>query len=510
LQFLGFPAPGAVKPPDASLGPSADPARAMVLTGETVACAKNCRGIAPGKRVQVLEGRSFAGLSGGDVGLVLSLDMEHQLCLVRFRAGREPVAVPVRHLRGCEPPPEPRERAEAASQETISFPARPEPVSPEQTRAVAALKEMLQMVSPSQAKPSASTAAYDAEGSWYALCDTSKTYAWKEPRTPSKNYASWDSVDLLATPSTAVPESPIDAVWRPRCASPRSTSSARLRSLSPGPRPVSPHASGACPSEPVAAPMGRAWLTQVPRLPHGTAGSRLLPPPSPGQQLPLPPPPGRMSPRRSGLVPPMNLLGSISTLPSIGYLPGMGVRGVPAEAEPEREDGAQPAWPSATQELPSLAWPSAEAPNESFAEAEAWPSESKAQGGSSSWPSERETEGFEAWGPKDDALQNELRSQKAAPSSESWPDPVEEEAKEAEAAGSETWPDPAQEEAEAGDWKHPKRGDATAPIEADGASWEAEQVCVACARDVAAAPLTEEAAPLRASVADLQICSQGR
>ena len=30
----------------------------------------------------------------------------------------------------------------------------------------------------------------------------------------------WDAADLLATPSTAVPESPIDAVWRPRCASP--------------------------------------------------------------------------------------------------------------------------------------------------------------------------------------------------------------------------------------------------------------------------------------------------
>ncbi|CAJ1407095.1 unnamed protein product [Effrenium voratum] len=492
----------------------------MVLTGETVACAKNCRGIAPGKRVQVLEGRSFAGLSGGDVGLVLSLDMEHQLCLVRFRAGREPVAVPVRHLRGCEPPPpEPRERAEeAASQETISFPARPEPVSPEQTRAVAALKEMLQMVSPSQAKQSASTATYDAEGSWYALCDTSKTYAWKEPRTPSKNYASWDAVDLLATPSTAVPESPIDAVWRPRCASPRS--------LSPGPRPVSPHASGAYPSEPVAAPMGRAWLTQVPRLPHGTAGSRLLPPPSPGQQLPPPPPPGRMSPRRSGLVPPMNLLGSISTLPSIGYLPGMaaehGVRGVPAEAEPEREDGAQPAWPSATQELPSLAWPSAEAPNESFAEAEAWPSESKAQGGSSSWPSERETEGFEAWGPsKDDALQ--------AASSETWPEPVEEaEAKGFEAWGpskddalqaapsSETWPDPVEEAKEGFEatWGPSKADDAlqaasseTWPDPAQEAEEGAQQfeevpeVCVACARDAAAAPLTEEGPYLRGGFA---------
>ncbi|CAJ1433015.1 unnamed protein product [Effrenium voratum] len=186
-----------------------------------------------------------------------------------------------------------------------------------------------------------------------------------------------------------------------------------------------------------------------------------------------------------------------------------GVRGVPAEAEPEREDdGAQPAWPSATQELPSLAWPSAEAPNESFAEAEAWPSESKAQGGSSSWPSERETEaassetwpepveeaeakGFEAWGPsKDDALQ-------AAPSSETWPDPVEE-AKEGfeatwgpskaddalQAASSETWPDPAQE-AEEGAQQFE----------------EVPEVCVACARDAAAAPLTEEGPYLRGGFA---------
>eukprot|EP00913_Durusdinium_trenchii_P021424 g20135.t1 len=94
----------------------------MVLKEDAVSVAELCRKIAPGRAVCVLEGRKFANFSGGEVGRVLSIDFDSQLCLVQFR-GRPPVEVPVRHLRASED----REDHEATQPSAPSAPVAVEP-----------------------------------------------------------------------------------------------------------------------------------------------------------------------------------------------------------------------------------------------------------------------------------------------------------------------------------------------------------------------------------------------
>lgn len=273
----------------------------MLLHELVPSVAEHCRGLVVGKRVQVLEGRNFATFSGGELGKLLSLDVDSQLCLVHFKGRPSPVEVPVRHLRGLGAPKEelssPVTRSGRSGTQNVEAASR----TPVANAEAAALKDMLALASPGSPRAAGTTATAGTagtstlptvtspEGAWFTLCECSPRSSfctpWKQQETTD-----WNS----QTGSTQASASPIDTVWREP----------------PEPQPKPPPA--------------RAWrLPTSEPLPLGAVGTTLLrPAPEPlaaVAALPEPVAAPAIEPAVAGLLPPGNLLGSISSLPTVPF-----------------------------------------------------------------------------------------------------------------------------------------------------------------------------------------------
>ncbi|CAE7559024.1 unnamed protein product [Symbiodinium sp. CCMP2456] len=285
-------------------------------------------------------------------GRLLSIDVPAQLCTVQFRGVRqfEPTAqpearndlvveianqarfrfrveVPVRHLRLSHadeltespdhsvsrqrkaPPPE----EESYASDWMDF-ARVSPRGPRRSRSdssgrrgpqvpddtnlqpgVAALRDMLGMVRPGY-RP-ADAAQQPTETGWSILSSTAPYSSLSMLATPWKTRRYEDQLD---TPSTVATDSPIDMIWSPR-----------RRWVYEGPAQLVTELPGACrsphPDSAMTPPRRtRAWLSNPP-FSHRVEPQMLLPHTSP--------------PRYAGLRPPGNLLGSISTLPTVTTVP---------------------------------------------------------------------------------------------------------------------------------------------------------------------------------------------
>ena len=268
------------------------PQKPMVLLSDIVpTVAKHSRGLVPGRRVCVLEGRNFANFSGGEVGKLLSIDLDSQRCLVHFK-GRGPVEVPVRHLCAVETSQPEEEEVTRAARKDLDLeeprPRRSRLRTPSANAEAAALKDMLAYAAPSSPRTVVQTLTpASPEGAWFTLCECSPQSSFCTPWKHGEAMAD----GISQTGSTRDSTSPIDTVWREAAASPKVAISAR------------------------------AWRLESSEVPVGAVGTKLLHSP-PGQihQMPqiLQTPRMPMS-GMSGLLPPGNLLGSISSLPTVPF-----------------------------------------------------------------------------------------------------------------------------------------------------------------------------------------------
>mmetsp|Transcript_59353 Transcript_59353/g.122792 ORF Transcript_59353/g.122792 Transcript_59353/m.122792 type:complete len:326 (-) Transcript_59353:29-1006(-) len=303
----------------------------MVLKwDDAVTAARHCRGLQPGKQVTVLDEVDFAEYSARDQGRLLSINVPAQLCTVQFRGRRLPVEVPVRHLRLshadelAESPDRSvsRQRKHPPSEELCASDwsdwkdlARGSPQGPRRSRSdssgcrgpqvsddtnlqpgVAALRDMLGMVR-SGYRPT-DAAQQPTETGWSILSSTAPYSSLSMLSTPWKTRRYEDQLD---TPSTVATDSPIDMIWSPR-----------QRWVYEGPAQLVTELPGACrsprPDSAMTPPRRtRAWLSNPP-FSHRVEPQILLPPHT-------------SPPRYAGLRPPGNLLGSISTLPTVTTVP---------------------------------------------------------------------------------------------------------------------------------------------------------------------------------------------
>ncbi|CAE7381192.1 unnamed protein product [Symbiodinium sp. CCMP2592] len=336
----------------------------MVLKwDDAVTAARHCRGLQPGKQVTVLDEVDFAEYSARDQGRLLSINVPAQLCTVQFRGRRLPVEVPVRHLR-LSHADELTESPLAAEKTRPSFEAifmfytistssgngcdgelrsriavapGPQRQSAEEAptfrgdaQRAAAGKALVHMC-PSLFTPLILNRFSIVRKRLHEELCASDWSDWKDlargsPQGPRRSrsdssgcrgpqvtddtnlqpgvaalrdmlFVAAQPQDQLDTPSTVATDSPIDMIWSPR-----------QRWVYEGPAQLVTELPGACrsprPDSAMTPPRRtRAWLSNPP-FSHRVEPQILLPPHT-------------SPPRYAGLRPPGNLLGSISTLPTV-------------------------------------------------------------------------------------------------------------------------------------------------------------------------------------------------
>jgi len=191
------------------------PCPMVLLRGAVDSESRCCRGIAKGERVSVLEGRCFPEFKEGDRGVILGLNLDSQVCSVKFDQRSSPVEVPLRHLRS-QP-----EDGEACRTDAPDVEAAPDSLAP----AVAALKEMLLLVSPRGAGEASKTkCGSDASTPCKKVRNAAATPPSGSTRAASSAYVTpvqakdhgddlWKASGFSGSPVRPVP-SPIDTVWR--------------------------------------------------------------------------------------------------------------------------------------------------------------------------------------------------------------------------------------------------------------------------------------------------------